>query len=115
MVFTNVYNPRSAVARKDEYRRTLVRAAPRIGANATIVCGVTIGEPRLRRRRRRRQPRRARLRPDGRRAGAPDRLDQPLRRTPGAAAEATGRAVCPHTGDVYACSGGVCTLFHPMP
>jgi UDP-2-acetamido-3-amino-2,3-dideoxy-glucuronate N-acetyltransferase len=43
MVFTNVYNPRSFVSRKDEYRRTLVRAGASIGANATIVCGVTIG------------------------------------------------------------------------
>lgn len=43
MVFTNVYNPRSAVSRKDEYRRTLVRQGVSIGANATIVCGVTIG------------------------------------------------------------------------
>lgn len=43
MVFTNVYNPRSAVSRKDEYRRTLVRRGASIGANATIVCGVTIG------------------------------------------------------------------------
>lgn len=43
MVFTNVHNPRSAVSRKDEYRRTLVRRGASIGANATIVCGVTIG------------------------------------------------------------------------
>lgn len=43
MVFTNVYNPRSAVVRKDEYRRTLVRQGATIGANATIVCGTTIG------------------------------------------------------------------------
>jgi UDP-2-acetamido-3-amino-2,3-dideoxy-glucuronate N-acetyltransferase len=44
MVFTNVYNPRSAVVRKDEYRRTLVKRGATIGANATIVCGVTLGE-----------------------------------------------------------------------
>lgn len=43
MVFTNVYNPRSAVARKREYRPTLVRRGATIGANATVVCGVTIG------------------------------------------------------------------------
>jgi UDP-2-acetamido-3-amino-2,3-dideoxy-glucuronate N-acetyltransferase len=43
MVFTNVYNPRSAVPRKDEYRRTLVRQGATLGANCTIVCGVTIG------------------------------------------------------------------------
>lgn len=44
MVFTNVYNPRSAVSRKNEYRNTLVKHGATIGANATIVCGVTIGE-----------------------------------------------------------------------
>jgi UDP-2-acetamido-3-amino-2,3-dideoxy-glucuronate N-acetyltransferase len=43
MVFTNVINPRSHVERKDEYRRTLVRKGASIGANATIVCGVTLG------------------------------------------------------------------------
>lgn len=44
MVFTNVYNPRSAVSRKDEYRNTVVCRGTTIGANATIVCGVTLGE-----------------------------------------------------------------------
>ena len=44
MVFTNVVNPRSHVSRKNEYRRTLVRRGSSIGANATIVCGVTLGE-----------------------------------------------------------------------
>ena len=43
MVFTNVYNPRSAVTRKDEYRDTLVKQGATLGANCTIVCGVTIG------------------------------------------------------------------------
>lgn len=43
MVFTNVHNPRSAVVRKSEYRRTLVRRGATLGANCTIVCGVTIG------------------------------------------------------------------------
>lgn len=43
MVFTNVYNPRAAVARKNEYRRTLVRQGATLGANCTVVCGVTIG------------------------------------------------------------------------
>lgn len=42
-VFTNVINPRSQVSRKDEYQRTLVRRGATIGANATIVCGVTLG------------------------------------------------------------------------
>jgi len=44
MVFTNVINPRSHVSRKSEYKRTLVRRGSSIGANATIVCGVTLGE-----------------------------------------------------------------------
>jgi len=44
MVFTNVHNPRSAVPRKDEYRRTLVKRGATLGANCSIVCGVTVGE-----------------------------------------------------------------------
>jgi UDP-2-acetamido-3-amino-2,3-dideoxy-glucuronate N-acetyltransferase len=44
MVFTNVYNPRSAVTRKDEYRKTLVKRGATLGANSTIVCGTTVGE-----------------------------------------------------------------------
>ena len=44
MVFTNVLNPRSHVSRKHEYQKTLVRRGTSIGANATIVCGVTLGE-----------------------------------------------------------------------
>lgn len=44
MVFTNVYNPRSGVERKDEYRNTLVKKGATLGANCTLVCGVTIGE-----------------------------------------------------------------------
>lgn len=43
MVFTNVYNPRSAVSRKNEYRNTIVKKGATLGANCTIVCGVTIG------------------------------------------------------------------------
>jgi UDP-2-acetamido-3-amino-2,3-dideoxy-glucuronate N-acetyltransferase len=43
MVFTNVINPRSFIERKDEYRQTLVKRGASIGANATIVCGVTLG------------------------------------------------------------------------
>ena len=43
-VFTNVINPRSAVSRKDEYKPTLVKKGATIGANATIVCGITIGK-----------------------------------------------------------------------
>ena len=44
MVFTNVYNPRSAVTRKEEYMDTLVKRGATLGANCTIVCGNTIGE-----------------------------------------------------------------------
>jgi UDP-2-acetamido-3-amino-2,3-dideoxy-glucuronate N-acetyltransferase len=43
MVFTNVVNPRSEVIRKDEYKQTLVKRGASIGANATVVCGITIG------------------------------------------------------------------------
>lgn len=43
MVFTNVINPRASVSRKDEYKKTLVKRGATIGANATILCGVTIG------------------------------------------------------------------------
>lgn len=44
MVFTNVYNPRSLIERKSEYRHTVVKKGATLGANCTIVCGVTIGE-----------------------------------------------------------------------
>lgn len=44
MVFTNVHNPRSLIERKDEYRDTLVKKGATLGANCTIVCGVTVGE-----------------------------------------------------------------------
>lgn len=44
MVFTNVYNPRSLIERKNEYKDTLVKEGATLGANCTIVCGVTIGE-----------------------------------------------------------------------
>ncbi len=44
MVFTNVYNPRSAISRKDEYRNTLVKRGVTLGANCTVVCGTVLGE-----------------------------------------------------------------------
>ena len=43
MVFTNVYNPRAHISRKSEYMKTLVRTGATIGANAVVVCGVTLG------------------------------------------------------------------------
>jgi UDP-2-acetamido-3-amino-2,3-dideoxy-glucuronate N-acetyltransferase len=44
MVFTNVVNPRSHVSRKDEYKTTLVRRGASLGANSTVVCGITVGQ-----------------------------------------------------------------------
>lgn len=44
MVFTNIINPRSAIIRRDQYSKTLVKRGASIGANATIICGITIGE-----------------------------------------------------------------------
>lgn len=44
MVFTNVYNPRSLIERKEEYRNTLIKRGATLGANCTIVCGIAVGE-----------------------------------------------------------------------
>ncbi|GAB3407301.1 acetyltransferase [Massilia agilis] len=110
MVFTNVYNPRAAVVRKDEYRRTLVRRGATIGANATIVCGVTIGEYAFIAAGavvNRDVPAFALM------AGVParqigwisrfgERLPLPL--------SGAAQAVCPHTGDTYLLERGACTL-----
>ena len=110
MVFTNVYNPRAALGRKDEYRRTLVQRGATIGANATLVCGVTIGQYAF----------------IG--AGAVVNRDVPAfalmtgvpARQSGwisrhgerlaIAAHADGQATCPHTGDVYTVRAGQCAL-----
>jgi UDP-2-acetamido-3-amino-2,3-dideoxy-glucuronate N-acetyltransferase len=110
MVFTNVYNPRSAVTRKDEYRPTLVRRGATLGANCTVVCGTTVG-------------RYAfvgagavinRDVPDfalmvgvpARRIGwmsrFGERLPLPL--------AGDGQAQCPHTSDRYVLSGGIVSL-----
>ena len=105
MVFTNVYNPRSAVTRKDEYRDTLVKRGATLGANCTVVCGITVGEHAfigagavLNRD----------VKPFALMAGVPakqigwmsafgERVELPL----------TGHAewTCPHTGDRYTLSG----------
>lgn len=108
MVFTNVYNPRSAVTRKDEYRRTLVRRGATLGANSTIVCGVTVGEfafvgagavinrdvPAYA----------LMLGVPARQAGwmsrFGERLELPL--------EGDAETVCAHTGERYRLRGGVC-------
>jgi UDP-2-acetamido-3-amino-2,3-dideoxy-glucuronate N-acetyltransferase len=44
MVFTNVYNPRSLIERKDEYQDTFIKKGATLGANCTIVCGITVGK-----------------------------------------------------------------------
>jgi len=110
MVFTNVYNPRAAVARKHEYRATLVRRGATIGANATVVCGVTIGAHAF-------IAAGAVVNRDVRdfalMAGVParqigwigrhgERLELPLR--------GDGSARCPHGGDFYVVRDGVCAL-----
>jgi UDP-2-acetamido-3-amino-2,3-dideoxy-glucuronate N-acetyltransferase len=105
MVFTNVYNPRSAVTRKDEYRRTLVRRGATLGANCTIVCGSIVGEYAF-------VGAGAVVNRDVKAyalmAGVParqigwmsrfgERVALPL--------QGEGRWVCPHTGDVYVLEG----------
>lgn len=110
MVFTNVYNPRSAVTRKDEYRPTLVRRGATLGANCTVVCGTTIGRYAF-------VGAGAVINKDvpdfALMVGVParqigwmsrfgERLPMPLK---GSAA-----ATCEHTGERYILSDGVCSL-----
>lgn len=110
MVFTNVYNPRSAVSRKEEYRNTYVGRGATLGANCTIVCGISIGRyafigagavvlenvadfalivgvPAKR---------------VGWMSRYGERLEFPL--------EGNGEAVCRHTGDRYVLQGEHCSL-----
>jgi UDP-2-acetamido-3-amino-2,3-dideoxy-glucuronate N-acetyltransferase len=110
MVFTNVYNPRSQFSRKDDYRKTLVRQGATLGANCTIVCGVTIGRyafvgagavvnrdvpdfalmlgvP---------------ARQVGWMSRYGERLELPLK--------GQGTASCPHTGEKYRLKDGACSL-----
>ncbi|WP_440054172.1 acyltransferase [Pseudoalteromonas sp. T1lg65] len=110
MVFTNVYNPRSFIERKTEYRDTLVKKGATLGANCTIVCGVTIGEYAL-------------IgagavinkdvKPFALMVGVPakqigwiskygEQLDLPL--------TGEGEATCPHTGDKYVLKGNLVEL-----
>jgi UDP-2-acetamido-3-amino-2,3-dideoxy-glucuronate N-acetyltransferase len=115
MVFTNVYNPRSAVTRKHEYRRTLVRRGATLGANCTIVCGVTVGAHAF-------VGAGAVVNRDvpdfalvlgvpARHAGwisrYGDRLELPL--------TGEGEARCPHTGEHYALTGTTLTVKAPLP
>jgi len=110
MVFTNVYNPRSAIVRKGELRRTLVRRGATLGANCTIVCGVTIGEyafvgagavvnrdvPDFA----------LMLGVPARQAGWMSRFGERLGLPP----EGEGETACPRTGDRYRVENGKCRL-----
>jgi UDP-2-acetamido-3-amino-2,3-dideoxy-glucuronate N-acetyltransferase len=112
-VFTNVYNPRSGVVRKDEYRDTLVKRGATLGANCTLICGVTIGEYAfvaagavITRD----------VKPFALMAGVParhvgwmsrhgTRLALPL--------SGVGETVCPSTGERYVLKDGACTCGNP--
>jgi UDP-2-acetamido-3-amino-2,3-dideoxy-glucuronate N-acetyltransferase len=114
MVFTNVYNPRAAVVRKGEYRPTLVRRGATLGANATIVCGVTIGQYAF-------VAAGAVVTRDvpdfALMAGVPARrigwISRHGNRLP-LPADGNGQARCPHTDDDYRLEDGVCRL-HGAP
>ena len=110
MVFTNVYNPRAAVVRKDAYRRTLVKQGATIGANATIVCGSTIGRHAF-------VGAGAVVQKDvpdfalvvgvpARQMGWMSRFGERLNLP----VSGEGEALCPHTGDRYRLHGGQVTL-----
>ena len=109
MVFTNVYNPRSAVVRKDEYRDTLVKRGATLGANCTVVCGVTIGEHAfvaagavVNRD----------VKPFALMIGVPARQSGWMSRHGNRLAlplSGAGEAVCPATGERYLLKDGMCT------
>jgi UDP-2-acetamido-3-amino-2,3-dideoxy-glucuronate N-acetyltransferase len=115
MVFTNVYNPRAAVVRKDQYRRTLVRRGASIGANATIVCGVTVGAYAF-------VGAGAVVNRDvpdfALVAGVPARqigwISRHGERLP-LHLKGSGEARCQHTGDVYLLLNGACILLPASP
>ena len=115
MVFTNVYNPRAAIERKGEYRRTRVRRGATLGANCTIVCGTTIGSHAF-------VGAGAVVNRDvadfalmlgvpARRAGWMSRFGERL----ALPAAGEGSADCAHTGDRYVLRGDVLTLAERAP
>lgn len=114
MVFTNVYNPRSAVNRKNEYRKTLIRRGATLGANSTIICGVTVGQYAF-------VAAGAVINRDvpefALMAGVParqigwisrhgERLALPLK--------GNGEVTCPHTGEHYVLTDGVCRMLQTV-
>jgi UDP-2-acetamido-3-amino-2,3-dideoxy-glucuronate N-acetyltransferase len=108
MVFTNVYNPRAAVARKNEYRRTLVKQGATLGANCTIVCGHEIGRYAF-------VGAGAVVQKDvadfALVVGVPaKRIGWMSRHGERLVFDAKGDAQCPHTGDQYRLIGELCTL-----
>lgn len=109
MVFTNVYNPRAEFPRKGEYRPTVVRRGATLGANCTIVCGITLGEYAFVAAGavvRRDVPAHALMQGvPARQAGWMSRFGEriPL------PVEGQGRWICPHTGDDYVLDGATLT------
>ena len=110
MVFTNVYNPRAAIVRKTEYRPTLVKRGATLGANCTIVGGVTIGAYAF-------VGAGAVVNRDvadfalvvgvpAKRIGWMSRFGEQL----DFPADSAGEAECPHTGDRYVLTNGVCRI-----
>ena len=115
MVFTNVYNPRCAITRKDEYRKTLIKKGATLGANCTIVCGVTVGKYAfvaagavINRD----------VKPYALMAGVParqigwmsefgEKLDLPL--------TGNAQANCPNTGKRYSLTNGNCQIVYTQP
>jgi UDP-2-acetamido-3-amino-2,3-dideoxy-glucuronate N-acetyltransferase len=109
MVFTNVYNPRSLIERKNEYRNTLVKKGATLGANCTIVCGITLGEFSF-------VGAGAVVNKDvssyalmvgvpARQIGWMSEFGEPLNLP----TEGQAYATCPHTGDLYILSGATLT------